>query len=189
VVTECVENILKAPSAAWKNRIKEVVQAARQDERQKMLKRFMREKKSWDTSRSSDRNTITSLQEDLKKKDISISWLKSCLSERDNQIIRLKQNVAALERHLEAEITTRVQNAESMKQILGGHKALYPGLLNFGATTGADPFHEVANDLLRQHKISEQMEMNEDDQTTSSHVSENPFGDEKGQERMQSFMN
>lgn len=126
---------------------------------------------------------------------IYLSWLKSCLNERDNLIVRLKKNVADLERHLEAEMvysylslrshgkfknallqTTRTHNAQTMKQLLDGHKALYPGLLNFGDRPGSDPFHEVAHDLLRQHKISEQMEMNEDDKTTSSHVSEDNFG-------------
>lgn len=160
VVTECVENILKAPSVAWKNRLKEVVQAARQDERQKMLKRFMKERKTWESSRREDLNKLQRLQEELKKKDENLSWLKSSLTKRDDLISKLEQKNAELERHLETELNARIQNAQSMRKLIGKHSALYPGLMSFGEARDMDPFHEVSMDLLRQHKIQQQAELN-----------------------------
>jgi len=108
VVSECVENILKAPSVAWKARVKEIVQAARQDERQKMMKRFVQERKTWNSTCNTDKNTIHCLQNEIKNKDRRISWLQSSLNERENYIALLKKNVAELERHLETEMVKKL---------------------------------------------------------------------------------
>mmetsp|Transcript_3479 Transcript_3479/g.6931 ORF Transcript_3479/g.6931 Transcript_3479/m.6931 type:complete len:212 (+) Transcript_3479:110-745(+) len=155
-----LENVLEAPSAAWKTRMKECVQAARQDERQLMLKRIMRERKSWEASRREDRKSLQLLQEELKKKDGSISWLKAVITERENLISKLREKNAELERHLEDELNSRVENAQTMKKLLGNQPSMYPGLMNFGKLQDIDPFREVSMDLLRQHKIREQAELN-----------------------------
>eukprot|EP00465_Bigelowiella_longifila_P014989 CAMPEP_0185266098 /NCGR_PEP_ID=MMETSP1359-20130426/29926_1 /TAXON_ID=552665 /ORGANISM="Bigelowiella longifila, Strain CCMP242" /LENGTH=218 /DNA_ID=CAMNT_0027855745 /DNA_START=21 /DNA_END=677 /DNA_ORIENTATION=- len=168
VVSECVENILKAPSVAWKARVKEIVQAARQDERQKMMKRFVQERKTWNSTCNTDKNTIHCLQNEIKSKDRRISWLQSSLNERENYIALLKKNVAELEKHLETEMNSRLRNAEGMKQLVGPHNAMYPGLLRFGEREGSDPFHEVAADLLRQHKINLHADILDDKTSTSS---------------------
>jgi len=176
-----LENVLEGPSAAWKKRVKECVQAARQDERQLMLKRFMRERKTWENSRREDRKNLQLLQEELKKKDGSIrycihkfyprtlrkieielpctSWLKSVINEREDLISKLKEKNAELERHLEDELNSRVENAQTMKKLLGNQPTMYPGLMQFGKLD-FDPFREVSMDLLRAHKIREQAEHN-----------------------------
>eukprot|EP00472_Partenskyella_glossopodia_P006943 CAMPEP_0197517230 /NCGR_PEP_ID=MMETSP1318-20131121/2221_1 /TAXON_ID=552666 /ORGANISM="Partenskyella glossopodia, Strain RCC365" /LENGTH=251 /DNA_ID=CAMNT_0043066637 /DNA_START=38 /DNA_END=793 /DNA_ORIENTATION=- len=154
-LTECLESIIKAPKTAWKGHLKEIINAARKDERQKMLRSFVKEKKSWE----SKRGDISRLKDDLKKKDSSINWLKSALEEKECYISKLKEDVRKLEEQIEVEITSRIQNAQSMKKILGVQKTLYPGLLNFGKLTSeVDPFKEVSMDLLRQHKIDERMD-------------------------------
>jgi len=157
---KCVENILEAPSASWNKRVKDVVQAARQDERQKMLKRFLSERQAWESSRREERKKLQVLQEELKKKDSCNSWLKSALSEREDLISKLKEKNAELERHLDIQLTARLENAQTMKKLLRNQPSMYPGLMQFGRPD-IDPFQEVSMDLLRQHKISEQAELND----------------------------
>jgi len=108
VVADCVENLLNTPSAGWKARVKEIIQAARQDERQQMLKKFVRERKTWDNVRSKDKSTILRLQNDIKQKDRNISWLRATLNEREDYISKLKRNMAELEKHLEIEMVRNV---------------------------------------------------------------------------------
>mmetsp|Transcript_18605 Transcript_18605/g.27847 ORF Transcript_18605/g.27847 Transcript_18605/m.27847 type:complete len:122 (-) Transcript_18605:471-836(-) len=104
VRTDCVETLLKTPSVTFKSRIKEIAQAARKDERQKLLNRFVREKKAWDAVRREEKAKVSRLQEELKVKDCSISWLKRSLNEKEDYITQLKNEVANLERHLESEM-------------------------------------------------------------------------------------
>jgi len=163
-----LENVLEAPSSAWKKRLSECVQAARQDERQILLKRFVRERKNWEASRREDRKNLQLLKEEIKKKDGSISWLKSIINEREDLISKLKEKNAELERHLECEMNSRIENAQIMKKLLRNQPSMYPGLLQFGKLQDMDPFREVSMDLLRQHKITEQAALNEAQDRMSS---------------------
>ncbi|GAB5359214.1 hypothetical protein AAMO2058_000525100 [Amorphochlora amoebiformis] len=166
-VTECVETMLKKPSTSLRSRMKDVVQAARQEERQKLLLGFLRERKSWEAARREERNKIIRLQEELKKKDSSISLLKAALDKKETRLTQLKRDVQELERHLEDHMTSRVHNSRTMKKLVGRAPALYQGLLRFGnLPVGMDPFHEVAMNLLQEDKLNEQAKLNQEEDRT-----------------------
>lgn len=176
MVTEAVENMLKVPSSMWKARIKEVVQAARQDERQKLLKRFVRERQKWEATRA-ERKDIGELKEELKRRDIKLSWMQNALSERENMIRKLKEDKDDLERQLENDMNDRLQNAEAMKKLLLSYNTpVYPGI-RVVRKPETDPYKEVSMHLFEQHKILEQHELNNEMELTETPVPNSPFSD------------
>jgi hypothetical protein len=160
-LVNCV-GAVEAPSASWKNRVGELIQAARQDERQKLVKRFVKERKTWEAVRREDRLKMLRLRKEMKQKDEKISWLTSNISQQETSLSTLKESVTNLENTLEAQANDRVQNARTMQEFARYRRPMYPQWLGFpepvkaAEPIGVDPFQQVALEMFQQNKMEEQ---------------------------------
>lgn len=151
-----LESLLKSDrSNALKSRIGELLRAARQEEREKLLKRFVLERQSWNQTRKKDLSEMRRLRGEIKQRDAKISSLATHVEKTQTCMSRLQHDFKRTRESLDGEITTRLHNAKAMRELSRMSAPQYPAWLGLQSVSEVDPFEEVALDLLQRSKLEE----------------------------------